>query len=913
MLSESLRNSGRAFKKKLVPVSRCINIYDGLGCCDIRIKKSVQKRLSEFTSVSLQMVNAKSTSMLTKIIALSDVYGLTFDIDQAELINDQRLIANIFKLIKKTQMILPSTSRSPRRRSLSIAMKNRRSKSPNKEQQKIIESPPKLKEQQKTINSASKPSLNLSLKQRLLSGDFDKNSNGGGLPSDSPTLNASESPFAFFLPQEFDFEFGSFNPAQLQQQFEQFMIQNPAAFEQMQHEMAELENYEDAQYDDDDDDEDEEEDDEEADIADDYDDDDAEDSKLEFSFGGGTESAFTMDASSYLANINPIEAWEAKHAMAAEHAYLQQQVYAEAIYKKQLQQDFAALSQQPPPEFLSDFGFGGGRGRGRGRGRGGYRPSRGRPKRSRRGGGSQIRRGKNIKHTLSVFATNRYAFLPSKEIKKANEKLMEIYYQAQWAALRLVAYQCLQWQRNTQVVQHNANNKQAPNIRLNLANIIKHNSEQSLLPTINDQKLGNEVEKRLMVSPQTKNRIGSTHENILESMIHMLHNCLNHVARCHERDRHIALRAANTWINRLLSLFITYSGDKLSDQQSRKLLSGLLYVVLNWDKFTFEVFQLSIKLTRKLITWTAADSLKIAQSDKQINPAQLMEMLMNLIGQIIHKKAPKATKYVAPQLSPHAMKRKVFKEPTPEIKTEDTEKKESVSQSVSVDDKEESDKNVEVQVEPVEAPQIEKESPSPNEKESQSQSQSSDQKEDNENKEEKEEKQEKSMEPVPSSPPNQKSAEKKKRRKSLTRSRVLSRYALKTKDSGDFCVVAQGNETVHKWKDVLCHREFEFLLPELTADDEEGAFLYLVVSEDSDTEYESEIDDKAEELAKSEALRIEKRRREKIEILAAKKRAEKRMKQKQSGDEPLFAKKKSSSKSKYDFFLSSGALSFPSF
>ena len=130
ILSESLRNSGRAFKKKLVPVSRCINLYDGLGCCDIRIKKSVQKRLSEFTQISLTLINDKSTSMLTKIIALSDVYGMTFDVDQAELINDQKLIANIFKLIKKTQMILPARS-SPRRRSLAnlVSMKSRRSKS----------------------------------------------------------------------------------------------------------------------------------------------------------------------------------------------------------------------------------------------------------------------------------------------------------------------------------------------------------------------------------------------------------------------------------------------------------------------------------------------------------------------------------------------------------------------------------------------------------------------------------------------------------------------------------------------------------------------------------------------------------------------------------------------------------------
>merc|ERR1712228_81450 len=278
----------------------------------------------------------------------------------------------------------------------------------------------------------------------------------------------------------------------------------------------------------------------------------------------------------------------------------------------------------------------------------------------------------------------------------------------------------------------------------------------------------------------------------------------------------------------------------------------------------------------------------------KINPAQLMEMLMDLIGQIVHRKAPKATKYVAPQLSPQAIKRKLFKEMTPEIKEDATEKNEVQE---PVNDKSE-DKNIEIKVDQLEEPKIEE---SKNENVEVSDSQNLDEnKEEKEQKQENESSQEKSLEPIPSTPSIAKSTEKKKRRKSLTRSRIMSRYALKTKDSGDFCVVAQGNETVHKWKDVLCHREFEFLLPELTADDEEGAFLYLVVSEDSDTEYESEPDDDAQQkLAKSEAMRLERRKREKIEILAAKKRAEKRMKKKST--EPLFAKKKSS-KSKYDFF-----------
>ncbi len=45
--------------------------------------------------------------MLTKIIVLSDIYGLNFNIDKSKLINNQQLISFIFKLIKKTQMILP--------------------------------------------------------------------------------------------------------------------------------------------------------------------------------------------------------------------------------------------------------------------------------------------------------------------------------------------------------------------------------------------------------------------------------------------------------------------------------------------------------------------------------------------------------------------------------------------------------------------------------------------------------------------------------------------------------------------------------------------------------------------------------------------------------------------------------------
>ena len=258
----------------------------------------------------------------------------------------------------------------------------------------------------------------------------------------SPSLKNNEmkeQTFSFFLP-DFDFEFGNFNALQLKQQFEQFMMQNPEAFEEMQNQFADLEN------DDEDDDEDED-----VDLVDDFGDDGDDAKLLDFSFGGDAP-AFTINAAQYFQSINPLEQWEANHALAAETAYLQQQAYAAAIYEKQLQQDFSGLTGQPPPEMFGDYGFGG-RGRGRGRGRGGYRSSHRRTRR-RRDHGITYRRGRNIKHRLSVFATNRYAFLPSKEIKQANEKLMEIYYQAQWA----VTIDCLSMftMATKYVVQHSA-------------------------------------------------------------------------------------------------------------------------------------------------------------------------------------------------------------------------------------------------------------------------------------------------------------------------------------------------------------------------------------------------------------------------------------------------------------------------
>ena len=308
-------------------------------------------------------------------------------------------------------------------------------------------------------------------------------------------------------------------------------------------------------------------------------------------------------------------------------------------------------------------------------------------------------------------------------------------------------------------------------------------------------------------------------------------------------------------------------------------MSGLLYVVLNWNKFTFEVFQLSIKLTRKLITWTAADSIKIAQSDKQVNPAQLMEMLMQLIGQIIHRKAPRTTKYMPAHTltpSPKKIVAKILKDATPEITKIDEQEEEKDEQKEEKIHMTVEDTSQPVSAEQSEEPKVDKTEEQKEEKPKDENTEQTDNQEATNSPKvvETMTNLKKSKSPSPSS--NAKLSDKRSRRRSMSRSRLLSRYALKTKDSGEFCVVAQGNETVHKWKDVLCHREFEFLLPEITADDEEGAFLYLVVSEDSDTEVSSE-EDEEDKRSKTEQLRMERRKIRKMEELAAKK---KRMKHK---------------------------------
>ena len=53
---------------------------------------------------------------------------------------------------------------------------------------------------------------------------------------------------------------------------------------------------------------------------------------------------------------------------------------------------------------------------------------------------------------------------------------------------------------------------------------------------------------------------------------------------------------------------------------------------------------------------------------------------------------------------------------------------------------------------------------------------------------------------------------------------------------GEFCVTAQGKESLRKWKDVLCNLKFAFLLPKQTQEDEETSYLYMDVNESEDSD-----------------------------------------------------------------------------
>ncbi|ETO10170.1 phosphatidylinositol-4-phosphate 5-kinase family protein, partial [Reticulomyxa filosa] len=96
VLSESLRNSGRSFDLPLVSKNRLANLFDGLGCCDARTRLSVQKRLGECIDVLTSLMSndfKTEVSYLTRILALSDVFSLSFHESLHETIKEQKLLS----------------------------------------------------------------------------------------------------------------------------------------------------------------------------------------------------------------------------------------------------------------------------------------------------------------------------------------------------------------------------------------------------------------------------------------------------------------------------------------------------------------------------------------------------------------------------------------------------------------------------------------------------------------------------------------------------------------------------------------------------------------------------------------------------------------------------------------------------
>ncbi|ETO34660.1 cyclophilin-RNA interacting protein, partial [Reticulomyxa filosa] len=102
VVSESLRNSGRPFHYPLVSKHRPANLFDSLGCCDLRIQRSIQQQLGECIDVlvSLALNDLKEeVPYLTRILALSDVFSLSFHGDLHEIIKEQKLLSAIFQSI----------------------------------------------------------------------------------------------------------------------------------------------------------------------------------------------------------------------------------------------------------------------------------------------------------------------------------------------------------------------------------------------------------------------------------------------------------------------------------------------------------------------------------------------------------------------------------------------------------------------------------------------------------------------------------------------------------------------------------------------------------------------------------------------------------------------------------------------
>jgi len=102
----------------------------------------------------------------------------------------------------------------------------------------------------------------------------------------------------------------------------------------------------------------------------------------------------------------------------------------------------------------------------------------------------------------------------------------------------------------------------------------------------------------------------------------------------------------NESVRSILSLFITFGDGNLTVEEKKILFPLTLHVICNWEMFTFDTFQLAMKLTRRLATWVEPSimNIPVLSETQPVNSSSVVKKWIQLIGEIVHRKAETPSK-----------------------------------------------------------------------------------------------------------------------------------------------------------------------------------------------------------------------------------------------------------------------------
>ncbi|ETO31094.1 hypothetical protein RFI_06022, partial [Reticulomyxa filosa] len=304
----------------------------------------------------------------------------------------------------------------------------------------------------------------------------------------------------------------------------------------------------------------------------------------------------------------------------------------------------------------------------------------------------------------------------------------------------------------------------------------------------------------------TKVRIDHTHRFIAQSLLNLLKTILNSMSRyvccvlyvCALLFR-ISINKCNVCnasVRSIFSLFVTFGNGSLSSEEKKTLFPLVLHVIFNWEKFTFDVFQLAMKLSRRLVTWIEPTLVNVPVLDKTgpINPSSIVKRWIELIGEITHRKAETPSKEeIASNMVVSQFTQASIRKASSIVSSvlpidEDNAIAQAIAESTAI---------------------------------ATAENKAGDKIEDKVGDKE-----------------QTKKSKKSKRRSSLLLQSAAATVA-QALPTRRFCVVAQGQESSKVWKEVLLSPEFEFLLPE----DKDGGMHYCDTDEEEWTEEDTDTDD----------------------------------------------------------------------